>query len=105
GVQRVAVAAEAVEQRLLRQGRGGDVEIRCPVGEFGLVTGAAFTAETAFAAGEDGGPFGPQGFAVGAGDGEFLHDHRVGTLVPDLADPAGAGRFTRGGQRPVHLDF
>ncbi|PFX04430.1 hypothetical protein CJ468_05521 [Nocardia farcinica] len=102
-VQRIAVAEHPVQQGLLRQGGNRDLGVGIAVGQFGSGARPAFTAESALALGEDRRAGRPQRCAVGAGDGVLLHDHRGRTLVPQLADPAGAGRLARRRNRPVHL--
>ena len=60
GVQRIAIAAEPVEQRLLRQHGNVELEIRRPVRCGVRGRGAALATEPAFAAGEDRTPLRPQ---------------------------------------------
>ncbi len=81
-VQRVAVAAQPVEQCLLRQRRDLDAVIGGPVGQHDLVGGAALTTEAAFAGGEDRRAGGPQQFARVVDGGVLLHDDRRRTFVP-----------------------
>ena len=108
GVQRVAIAAKAIDQRLVRSGaqRRGDVcsPLRQPMGRGAR---ALRSAEAAVAAGEHGGERGAERLAARlfANRGLDQHDRAlIGTLV-ERADHHGLGHD--GGcrrQRPVQGD-
>ena len=95
-VQRIAVAAHPVQQRLLRRHRYGQLEIGCTLGRFGRRRRTALTTEAAFAAGEDRPLLCPQQRAVGRGHRRLRPDDRGLALVPDVGEPGDrdAGRPT-----------
>src|SRR5699024_5363463 len=99
-----AVAAQAVEQRLLGQALHLDGVVGVPLGVGDLLRGAALAAEAALIAGEDAGTGGPQLLAVG-GDGlGLLDDHRRRALVLDLGDPRRRRRTPGGRDGAVQPD-
>ncbi len=116
-MQWVAVAAEPVQQRLLRQYWNVYLEVGGSTGRLRGRRWAALAAETALTAGEDRAVYRPQQVAGRIGDRRLVEDHGGLALIPDIGDlrngPSRAvwwqwGRNTHGltgVQDPAQLDF
>ena len=88
GVQRVAVAAEAVEQRLLRRHVVRRIAVGRAVGDLDRVRRTAVAAPAALAAHEDRRAHGPQPARPSAATAcRLLPDDGGLALVPDVGDP------------------
>jgi hypothetical protein len=104
-VQRVAVAGEPVEQRLLGPRLPDRLVIGRPVGQRPRRVGAARAAEAALAADEHAAPAGHQRLAGGGVDRHVLgHHQRAGPLVVDAGHGRGGTDGARHRQRPVQLE-
>ncbi len=98
----IAVAAQPVQQRLLREGRHVELGVRLTIGVLHRLRRTTLTAETALTAGEDRRPCGPQGIAVEILGHRFLHDDRGLALVPHLGDTGDRAALARSGDGRVH---
>ena len=96
GVQRVAVAAQPVEERLVPPGLVGDHVIGLAVGEFPVVGWSAVAAPAALAADEQSRSRGPEGGSIRIGDVGLHVDEGRLPLVVDLTDPAGGDALSGG---------
>ena len=104
-VQRVAVAGEPVQQRLLRAGLPDDLVIGRPVRQLPRRVGAAGSAEAALAADERAAPAGYQRLAGGGVDRHVLgHHQRARPFVVDAGHGRGGADGARHRQRPVQLE-
>ena len=104
GVQRVAVAAEPVEQRLLRGHVVRRVGVGRAVGQLDRDRRAAVAAPAALAAHEDRRADRPELLAGRRGGHALLPDHGRLALVPDVGDPGAQRRRAGRRQRAGDLD-